>query len=170
MRRPANAAGTFATGCYEGPFDVPRGVRLVLAVAEKDGIESELHQREIAEKPEPRPIDPTRPVVWSPERGFTFQTTRTAYGFIGRLKKHDVSASGLRLSAQADRTWVELSLSDDIELGAAAMEEAVEHLRRLVSGGEVEIRASRTHYATGQCFLDHMAEIKATYRRDEVEP
>ena len=157
-------------GAYEGPFDVPRGVRLVLAVAAKDGIESELHQREIAEKPEQRPIDKAGPVVWSPERGFTFQNTRTAYGFIGRLKKHGASASGLRLGAQADRTWVELSLSDDVELDAAAMEEAVEHLRRLVAGGEVEIRASRTHWATGQRFLDHVAEIRATYRRDEVEP
>ncbi len=158
-------------GAYEGPFGVPAGARLVLAVAEKDGIESELHQREITERSAPPPIDRTKPAVWRPAGGFTFQSTRTAYGFINRLKKHDASASGLRFVVQADKTtWVELSLSNDVALDGAAMEQAVEHLRRLVSGGEVEIKASRTHYATGQRFLDHVADVKATYRREEVGP
>ena len=158
-------------GAYEGPFVLPGGARLLLAVAEKDGIASEPYEKEITERPAAPPIDKTKPVVWRPASGFTFQSTRTAYGFINRLKKHDASASGLRFVVQADKTtWVELSLSNDVEMDGASMEQAVEHLRRLVSGGEVEIKASRTHYATGQRFLDHVADVKATYRREEVEP
>ena len=46
-------------GAYDGPFPVPDGVRLVLAVAEKDGIASEIHEREVTDKPRDEPIDAT---------------------------------------------------------------------------------------------------------------
>ena len=157
-------------GAYDNPFVVPDGARLVLSVAEKDGVASDLHRREITEKPVDRPIDRSAPAVWRPAGGFTFQNTRTAYGFINRLKKHEASAGGLRFSVQADRTWGEVSLSDDIELDGAALEQAVEQIRRLVREGEVAIAALRTCYPTGQRFLDHVADIKATYRREDVEP
>ena len=157
-------------GAYDGPFAVPAGARLVLAVAEKDGAVSETHRREIADEPVDRPIDRTAPAVWRPDRGFTFETTRTAYGFLNRLKKHEASAGGLRFNVTADQTWGELSLSEDVALDGMALEQAVEQLRRIVPAGEVAIEARRIHYASGQRFLDHVADIKATFKRDDVEP
>lgn len=149
---------------------MPAGARLVLAVAEKDGAVSELHRREIADDPIVQPIDRTSPAVWRPASGFRFQTTRTAYGFITRLKKHEASAGGLRFGVTADQTWGELSLSEDVELDGPVLEQAVEQLRRLVPDGEVAIEARRIHYVTGQRFLDHVADIKATFTREDVEP
>ena len=87
-----------AGGAYGEPFAVPEGARLILAVAGKDGIASEVHRREIADKPVERPIDRTRPAVWAPPGSFRFETTRTAYGFIARLKQHEGVASGLRIN------------------------------------------------------------------------
>ena len=161
-----------AGGAYEGPFAVPTGARLILAVAEKDGVASELHRRELAEKPVAKPIDKAGPVVWSPARGFEFTTTRTAYGFIARLKKHGGVASGLRLNVQAaaSNAWSELNISDNIALDGDRIEQAVEKLREFVADGEVSIEAQRIRYETGQRFLDHVAEIKADYRREDVTP
>jgi len=161
-----------AGGAYDGPFAVPLGARLILAVAEKDGIVSELHQREIAEKPAEKPIDKTNPAAWSPDGGFEFSTTRTAYGFMTRLKKHAGNAGGLRLSVQSDGSgpWSELSLSSDIVLDGETIERAVEHLRELVADGEVSIVAKGIHFDTGQRFLDFIAEIKTAYRREDVVP
>ncbi len=161
-----------AGGAYDAPFAVPPDARLVLAVAEKDGIASEQHRREIAEKPVEKPIVRDQPAVWHPASGFDFNTTRTAYGFIARLKKHASAASGLRLAVQAEgeRQWVELNLSDDLQLDGERIEQAVEQLRALLGDGEVLIDAKRIHYATGQRFLDHIAELRAQYKRDEVEP
>ena len=158
-------------GAYEGPFAVPDGARIVLAVAEKDGVASEIHRREIADKPEVRPIDRAGPLVWRPTPdGFLFQTTRTAYGFINRLKRHGASAGGLRFGVQAGDTWGELMLSDDLELDGDRMEHAVEQLRGLVPEGEVAIDAKRVRYGTGQRFFDHVAETRADYKRNDVEP
>ena len=160
-------------GGYDAPFAVPPGARLILAVAEKDGVASEQHRREIAEKPAEKPIVRDQPAVWRPEaREFEFNTTRTAYGFIARLKAHAARASGLRLAVQAEGggAWVELNLSDGMALDGARIEEAVEHLRTLLGDGEVTINAKRLHYETGQRFLDHIADIRAQYRREDVEP
>ena len=160
-----------AGGAYGEPFAVPEGARLILAVAGKDGIASEVHRREIADKPVERPIDRTRPAVWTPSPGFEFKTTRTAYGFIARLKQHEGVASGLRINVQADGSgaWSELNFSDDLALDGARIEETVEWLRALVADGEVSIEARRVRYGTGQRFLDHVAETRAEYKRDDVE-
>ena len=164
-----------AGGAYEGPFAVPAGTRLILALAERDGVASDLLRRELAEEPVAKPIDKASPAVWSPSGGFEFTTTRTAYGFIARLKKHGGTASGLRLNVQAAggaglATWGELNFSDDIALDGELIEQAVEKLREFVADGEVSIEARRVLYETGQRFLDHVAEIKADYRREDVTP
>ena len=158
-------------GAYDGPFAAPDGTQIVLAIAEKDGITSEQLKRAIAEKPETKPIDPAQPAVWHPKPdGFSFQETRTAYGFVNRLKKHGASAGGIRVGAQADKTWADLNLSDDVELDAERIEQAIEQLRSLVPEGAISIDAKHVKYETGQRFLDYVEEIKADYNRDDVEP
>ena len=158
-------------GAYEGPFAIPDGARIVLAVAERAGIVSEIHRRHLLERPEVKPIDKTGPVVWHPSPdGLSFQATRNAYGFIHRLKKHGASAGGLRFSVEAGKTWGELILSDDVELDGERIEHAVEQLRELVPEGEVAVEAKYVSYGTGQRFFDYVAETRAEYKREDVEP
>ena len=163
-------------GSYAGPFAVPPGTRVILAVAEKDGITSEQHRREIAEKPVEKPIVRDKPAVWQPEGELEFNTTRTAYGFIARLKENAAHASGLRLAVQGhgesggSDQWVELNLSDGLRLNGERIEQAVEHLRALLGDGEVTINAKRIHYPTGQHFLDYVADLRTQYRREDVQP
>lgn len=158
-------------GEYDGPFALPPGARVVLAVAEVDGVESDLHRREIAEKPGGRPIAPTSPVVWRPQRGFKFESTLTAYEFINRLGKYAGSAGGLRVVVgESHSAWADLSLSNDIELDRAKLEQAVEQLRQHVPDGEVQITVQRIRFTTGQHLLDYVADAKVKFRRDEVQP
>ena len=160
-----------AGGVYDDPFEIPDGTRVVLAFAERDGIESEVLRRNIADKPVSKPIDASKPTMWAPTRGLAFTTTRTAYGFIARLKKHLGVAGGLRFNVQADAsgTWSELNLSEDVELDGDRVEQIIEVLRGLVADGEVSIEAKRLRFDTGQRFNDYIAELKANYQRDEVE-
>ena len=161
-----------AGGAYNGPFAVPEGVRLVLAYAEKDGVVSETHQREIAERPVQKPIDKTQPTAWKPSGRFEFKEKRTAYGFLARLRKHGGSAGGgLRIAVQkTDNTWGELNLSNDLALDGDAIEELLETLRRIVADGQVVVDAPTLQFETGQGFLDYVAETRGEYKRDEVEP
>ena len=120
-----------------------------------------------------RPIDRTRPATWTPARGLQFQSTRTAYGFIARLRRHLATARGLRLTVEAsggrNSTWSELNLSDDLALDAERIEAALEHLRGLVAEGEASIETRCLQFETGQRFLDYVRELRIDLLRDEVE-
>ena len=158
-------------GTYDEAFSIPDGTRIILAVAEKKGIVSEMLRQEITEKPQPKPIDKGAPLVWRPRpSGFRFPETRTTYGFINRLKKHEGSAGNIRLAVEHNKTWVDLSLSEDIELDGEKMEQTVEQLRAFAPEGEVSVEAKRVRFSTGQRFLDYLAETKSPHDRDDVEP
>ena len=161
-----------AGGVYDGPFAVPEGSRVVLAIAEKDGIASEQLHRDIADTPVSRPIDRAAPATWTPVNGFECVATRSTYDFIACMKKHEAQVGGLRVTIQtgSTQTWSELNLSDDVELDGDELERIIEALRPLVEGGEVAIDAKRVRFETGQRFLDYVAETRLQYDRDDVTP
>jgi Protein of unknown function (DUF499)/Fn3 associated len=157
-------------GSYDDPFIVPQGTRFVLAAAEKKGITSEVLQVAIDwnKRETEKPIDKEKPATWRPASGFNFSTTRTAYGFLERLRKHGGQAAATRI-AVLDTKWVDLNLADDLTLDADQIQATVEHLRSLLSEGEVSIEASAIRFPTGQQLLDYVHDIAAEIHRDEVE-
>jgi hypothetical protein len=164
-----------AGGTYDAPFAVPDGTRLVLAVAEDKGIASEAHQVHINWDlpPDHRPIDKDQPAIWRPfshpEKVFRFNTTHTAYGFLERLRKHGGKAAAQRI-AVLDGQWVDLQLADDLLLDAEQVRATVEHLRSLLSEGEVTIEAAALWFPTGQRLLDYVRDLAVELPRHEVEP
>ncbi|MGI8739932.1 MAG: hypothetical protein ACR2KU_09960 [Gammaproteobacteria bacterium] len=65
--------------------------------------------------------------------------------------------------------WAELNLADGILLDADQIERTMEQLRSMLAGGEVTIEASALNFDTGQDFQDYVREIRAEYRRSDVE-
>jgi hypothetical protein len=156
---------------YEAPFVVPSGTRLVLAVGEKNGIQSDVLRIDVdwSRRPEEKPIDKDAPATWRPVDGVAFKDTRTAYGFMARLVKFGGETSGLHIQVLGQR-WVDLSFEDSIRLGGARMEQEVEQLRGLLEEGQVTIEARALHFPTGAQLLDYVEDIKAQLPRNEVEP
>ena len=167
-----------AGGVYDAPFAVPAGSRLVLAAANKHGVVSDLHRREIEKTPVSRPIDRAAPAEWAPAAGLAFADTRASFEFIARLRKHAARAAGLRVTIQTGgaapgggQTWSELNCSDDVELAGGELERIIEALRPLVAAGEVAVDVKRLRFETGQRFLDYVHDAKlAAYDREEVTP
>ena len=164
-----------AGGVYDDPVLVPQGTRLVLAVGEDKGLYSDTHQVQVSwdsKKPE-KPIDKAAPAAWRPVshpgKVFQFNTTQTAYGFIERLRKHGGKAAAQRI-AVLDGLWADMQLADELLLDAEQIQATVEHLRSLVTEGEVNIEASALWFPTGQQLLDYVHEIAVELPRDEVEP
>lgn len=164
-----------AGGVYDEPVILPAGTRLVLAVAEDKGLPSEVHQVAVNwdRALDSKPIDITAPATWRPlshpEKVFRFNTTQAAYGFIERIKKHAGKASAQRI-AVLDGRWADLQLADDLLLDGEQLRATVEHLRGLVSEGEVTIEAAALWFPTGQQLLDYVHDIAVELQRDEVEP
>jgi hypothetical protein len=156
-------------GVYEEPFSVPKDTRLVLACAEHDDIHSEIHKLEIDwEKGEVKQIDRAKPALWRPHHGFKYSNTRTSYGFIKRLNKYKGKAAVTRL-AVLNEHWADLSFADNVMLEPEQIENTVEHLRSVITEGEVTIEASYLWFPTGQNLFDYVHELKVNLNSHEVE-
>jgi hypothetical protein len=76
---------------------VPQGTHVILAVAEKNGLVSDMHRLDIDwQGHDAFTIDPAQPVTW--KREHTLSTTKESYEFLDRLKKYQAVVSGLRVS------------------------------------------------------------------------
>ncbi len=154
-------------GVYDGPFELPEGASVVLAVAEKDGIVSEIHQLDIPEDSDDgATIDPERPLVWRKEHYPV--TTRESYAIMGLMKKHKAEAFGVR-AAVSGKHYVEMAFDPEFGVMGDKLESAVEHMRGLLSEGQVNIRMAKLKFEQGLHFMDWIAEIKGTVDPAEIQ-
>jgi len=154
-------------GAYAGPFVVPAGTVCILAVAEKDEIKSDIHRLDICwDKTLQIRIDVTRPVVWA--RDCRLDTTKESYEFLEMLKKHKASVPCDRI-AIVGKNWLELTFDGKLILSGEQAEEAVGHLRALLSEGQVAIGTPAIHFPTGQALLDWVKDAKTEIKAEEVK-
>lgn len=160
---PKNAGGT-----YTDPFVVLPGTVCVLAIAERDGLISDVHRLNIRWEPAGKTtveIKPELPAVW--KRSHHPSTTKDSYEFLGRLKKFQAEITGGRVTISGDH-WLELSIDDRLKLDSEKLESTINHLRGLLSEGEVELEVDSVRFPNGQLLLDWVAEAKTEVKPDEV--
>ena len=158
-------------GTYNEPFVVPPGTLCMLAVAGKLGVVSETHRLDIqwgegGGDSDGSKVDPELPATWKRENRPS--TTKDSYEFLARLKKHQASVLGPRVTING-QSWVELSVDAKLAMNGEKMESAINSLRGLLADGEVEIEAESLSFPTGQNLLDWVAEVKTEIKREEVK-
>lgn len=102
------------------------------------------------------------------KRGHTLSTTKESYEFLDRLKKYQAVVSGLRVSIVGQPHWLELTCDNGLRLEAANLEAVIEHLRGLLSEGQVTVEAPIVTFPTGQHLLDWVEEVRTTIHPHEV--
>jgi hypothetical protein len=154
-------------GTYDSPFSVPAGTKFVLAVAEKNGIASDEHRLLINwNREQGFKVDPAKPVVW--KRGYRPATTRESYELLERMKKFHAEVLGPRATVQGEH-WLDLSFDERLALSADRLEAAIEHLRALISDGQVALEVPILRFPSGQDLLDWVADDRTELKPGEVE-
>jgi hypothetical protein len=154
-------------GAYGDAFVVPAGTVVVRAVAEKDGIESEVISISVPRDLPPFEIDPNRPAIW--KRPFTFATTKESFEQLGRMEKHNASASGGVRVGVAGTRWLQTDAADSLRLVADAVKKLIQPLREVLGEGEVEFSGGSLVFAKGQDLIDWVAEVRTQVRPEEIE-
>lgn len=159
-----------AGAVYNGDFTLPPDATLVLAYAERDGVESEMEEIRIQwDKDDEVEIDPQRPAVW--QKNHSYNSTRESYEFLARLKKYNAQAQGLRITINgegSDKDWVELVTYEQKRVEPGLVEECLEALRRLQQNGQVELLAETLHFESGLDLQAWVEDAKLTLKAGEV--
>jgi hypothetical protein len=153
-------------GAYSGPFLVPNGSVLVLAVAEKDGIASDVLKADVPKGGEQVVIDENLPAVW--KRRHSFDTTRETFAFLDRLQKVSASVRGLGLTVHG-KQWLELNSSDTFDFHRGAVDKLLTPMREAVGEGEVQLEAEALVFELGKDLLAWVAADHTTLNPGEVE-
>ena len=153
------------------PVHRPAGAPLVLAYAERDGVQSAVENIPVSwEKDETVQVDARRPAAW--KRQHACGSTKDSYDFLARLGKHNAQVSGLSITISGEgsnRDWVELNMYEGKHVAPDLIEECLEALRKLQDSGQVRLTAEALHFATGQGLLDWVEEVKTALKAGEVK-
>lgn len=152
-------------GIYRGPFEIGHSVSVVLAVAEKEDIESSEIRIDIDWKEDAVDILPDKLATWRlPQK---INTTKETYELKGLLEKYHGKAAGVTLVVVGEN-WVDLNVDDKIALSGKEIERAIESLREIYADGQVGIEAKSLVFDTGQDLKDFADAKKIMINMDEV--
>ncbi len=153
---------------YAGTFELPKDTVCVLAIAQKGKVVSKAFRFDIqADQEKEIKIEADKPISW--KHRIKMESTRESYELLKRLQKYSACAQGIRLYIEADSRWIELSFSPGFPLENTSLEQTIDHLRSLLSQGNVRIELERIDFAIGQDLLDWVAETKSDLKPGEIE-
>ncbi|OPY16698.1 MAG: hypothetical protein A4E23_01684 [Methanomethylovorans sp. PtaU1.Bin073] len=154
-----------AGGIYTSPFEIDKSVRVVLAIAEKEGVESEQLRIDIDWKADKPGLVLDKPATWKHKHNT--KTTKDSFDTIGLLKKYKAHVPEVRLSI-IGKSWIELNVDSSLELSGEQIEKLIESLREVYADGQVGIDARSIKFASGQYLKDFADAEKASINMDEV--
>lgn len=160
---------------YYKEFEVPDDCLYVLAIAQKDGIESNQLNIKI-DKNSDFQINKDKPLILS--TNIKINETANVYKEIDILKKHNVKISDISINLSIDNDcdkWIELVLGKSVIIEASKLESEIENLRQnLLNGNKVDVELNyyKAYYESGQSFLDMVADKKMTlgdFKEEEID-
>jgi hypothetical protein len=169
IRYTIDGSGPEAYGAaYTGPFVVPEGTRYVLAVAEAQGIKSDLLTIDVpAQGKDPTvTVDATKPATW--KRKFRLDSTAAAFEWLQFAEKHKAGLGGITLQVVHGQAFVEFRAdTNTLSSGTEATAEAT-HLKEIIPPGNLDLEVEILQFATGQQLLDMVADLKTELQAGEV--
>jgi len=160
-------------GIYNGDFKVPQNCKMVLAVAmaEKQGIYTEVKQILISTIIQ---IVSNKPLKLN--KHFRTNNSAETYKVIEILKKHNALISEVSTTIfeiddnNIDKGWIEINFDSKTKIDVNEMEQEINNLQLTFMKNKpinISVDYGVTHFATGQNFMDWVAENK--YKLDDYK-
>jgi len=160
-----------AGATYDGPFHIPSGTSIVLAYAERDGIESQVERIVVPTEIERTKfvIEALRPALW--KRRFDCQNTKDTYENLELAKKFKANFIGINIiimGESGNNEWLELTTYQEKQLSPDLVEECLSVLRKLQGNGQVKLSWEALQFQYGQDLLEWVETIKTELKPGEV--
>lgn len=156
-------------GTYNEPVTVPPGTRLVLAVAERKGMQSNQLKIDIdwSAKTTAFTLDRLRPARW--KQTLTFDTTQATYDFLTKMEKMQAHVVLTSATITGD-AYVEMLVSDRVLLEPTKLQAAIDALRtNIYADGQVTLGVQAMHFPTGQALEDYALELRKELTAHDID-
>ncbi len=153
---------------YDKPFEIPEDCRVILAIAEGDGVKSQP-----VNIPAPKgkvdiasTIDRTKAAIW--KRSFKKDSTGETYQFLEISKKHGGELGSVSLIIAKETRWIQLTTPDDVFHAIEHFEHGADVLKEFIPEGVLSIDVGSLKFDSGQQLLDMVADLKMELKEGEV--
>ena len=153
---------------YDKPFEIPEECRVILAIAEGDGVKSQaVHiPAPMGEVDIVSTIDRSKAAIW--KRSFKKDATGETYQFLEIAKKHGAEWGSVSLIIAKETRWIQLTTPDDAFHAVEHFEHGADVLKEFLPEGVLSIDVGSLKFDSGQQLLDMVTELKTELREGEV--
>ena len=154
---------------YDGPFPLPADARMVLAVAERGGIQSPVAN--IAIGVTQWKIDPVKPATWKTHKRFANKPASEAFQILNRIREAGASADNVTISCYSADTNEELSytLPEGIRKSGEELLDLWERLNAFLARPNASLSVLQIYFDQGQALLDWQNKDRLTIDQNEVK-
>ncbi|TAK42618.1 MAG: DUF499 domain-containing protein [Saprospiraceae bacterium] len=156
-----------AGGVYESPVEIPDGVKIVVAAAEKQGIRSETKTIRVPEKTAGgAAVDKSLPAIW--KKRLKKESTAEVFEWLNWMKKHELQLSEITLAIEDDN-WILLETSPMQKFDHPQLSKMLTFLQEMLAGGKLKLEAGKLHFKTGQHFTDYVRDTRENFKIEDIE-
>ncbi len=155
-------------GTYDEPFIVD-GVRIVKAVAEKQGIYSKLEEIIVPDKKggTQKVIDPLKPLTWKWKK--QFDDNSSVYDFYKNLKDCGASAICPDLNVEFMDRWIRLNTQNEMEMDGSQLELFTNQLLEVIPNAKTVLKILGIYFPTGAAFTEWISRTHINYNQNDIQ-
>lgn len=152
---------------YDAPFVVPPESRMVLAVAEADGVVSSITRFDLPRDGQTGVvIDPRQPATW--RRTHRLDDTNASYTWLELAGRFKVTLGGVALNAARDTRWVEFRADETVPLGVETVMGFANQLKELLPDSNLDVQVETMIFESGADLIAFVREARLSIEAGEV--
>lgn len=151
---------------YATPFTLEPGTKMVLALAEANGVRSNVARFDVPEAGKETAIDPLRPATW--RRHLRFDDTGHSYAALQAALARNARLSGVKATVMREGRWIEFTSSEEVSFTASELLDQANRSKELVSDGNLDLAINVLTFDTGADLMALVADLKLQIGPGEV--
>ena len=152
---------------YTGPISVDDAVKVILAIADYDGVRSQIAKFDLPRDGiEGVVIDPARPARW--RHRHSLQSTHSTFEWLEQMIKANARLAGVDLNVQRDARYISLATDPASPYAATEIRDWADRLKGLLPEGEVTLTVETCHFDRGIDLTSILAAMKVAAQPGEV--
>ncbi|MBX2928868.1 MAG: chitobiase/beta-hexosaminidase C-terminal domain-containing protein [Saprospiraceae bacterium] len=156
-----------AGGVYDSPVEIPDGVKIVVAAAEKHGIRSETKTIRVPEKTAGAAnIDKSLPAIW--KKRIKKESTAEVFEWMNLLKKREVDLSQVALAINGVK-WIAIETDAQLIFTHDQISRMLAFLQEVLAEGELKLEAGKLHFKSGQYLSDYVNDTREDFKIEDIE-